>query len=210
MWKFRHWTPRYAFSRVSLSVYQKRHSDHPWLTKQAIWLIGRLLRPTDVGIEWGSGRSTLWFARRVARLYSVEHDTHWYATVMDRVKQARIGNVDYLLFEVAEDQQPTDMGNPYTDVLFDHPANSLDFALVDGLFRSTCAARVLERIRPGGMIILDNANWFLPCESYAPNSRTREAGPASEEWARFLAAVNSWRCIWTSNGVFDTAIWVKP
>jgi putative heme iron utilization protein len=49
------------------------HPNWPWLTKEAILLLERLLRPDDIGLEFGSGRSTIWFAERVEKLISIEH-----------------------------------------------------------------------------------------------------------------------------------------
>ena len=34
--------------------------------------------------------------------------------------------------------------------------------------------------------------------------------PATAGWAEFLDKVAAWRCIWTTNGVWDTVIWIKP
>jgi hypothetical protein len=46
------------------------HPDVPWLTRQAVEILEDWLKPGYVGLEWGSGRSTLWFARRVSHLTS--------------------------------------------------------------------------------------------------------------------------------------------
>jgi len=41
-------------------AYEKTHPDAPWLTAHAIAFLVDWLRPEDTGVEWGSGRSTLW------------------------------------------------------------------------------------------------------------------------------------------------------
>ncbi|MGB7441310.1 MAG: hypothetical protein WA919_09610, partial [Coleofasciculaceae cyanobacterium] len=76
-------------------------------------------------------------------------------------------------------------------------------------YRSACAVKAVSKIRTGGVIVVDNANWFLPCNSNSPNSRTHDTGPASDEWQHFLELVQDWRCFWTSNGVWDTAFFIK-
>jgi len=98
----------------------------------------------------------------------------------------------------------------YIQAVHDIKNNSLDFALVDGIWRSACANASIGKLRPGGLLIIDNANWFLPCKSYSPDSRTFAQGPASEEWTKFYNVVKKWRSIWTSSGVTDTAFYVKP
>ena len=63
-----HRTPRYVYHRTRQLFYERAHPADPWLTPAAIGLLATLLRPADTGAEFGSGRSTLWFAARVAEL----------------------------------------------------------------------------------------------------------------------------------------------
>lgn len=211
-WKPRYilgYTPHYILNRTKLLFYELRYPDYPWLTQQANSLLSTLLKPTDVGFEWGSGGSTLWFAQRIKHLTSVEHDELWYKKVSSKLKASNISNVDYLLRKVAEGQEKPEESS-YVQVVNIFSKDTLDFVLIDGLYRDVCANMVLERIRPGGIMIIDNANWYLPHDSTSPDSRPKNSAPASEEWARFLDRVKNWRLIWTSSGVWDTAIWFKP
>src|SRR5690242_753211 len=89
--------PRYVVDRVRLAVHQRMHPDAPWLTAAATAMLGDRLRPHHVGIEWGSGRSTLWFAERVGRLLSVEHHAGWHQAVSAQLSARGITNVDYRL-----------------------------------------------------------------------------------------------------------------
>jgi len=81
MKKYKHWTPRYIAARMNEMLYQKRYPDHPWLTQMAVKILESWLKPNDVGAEFGSGRSTVWFAKRVPSLISVENDPNWYNRV---------------------------------------------------------------------------------------------------------------------------------
>jgi hypothetical protein len=87
---------------------------------------------------------------------------------------------------------------------------SIDFALVDGMYRSACALAVLPKLRAGALLIVDNVNWFLPSTSRAPSSRGVTDSPLSPTWERFANAVSGWEMQWTENGVADTAIWTAP
>jgi predicted O-methyltransferase YrrM len=189
-------------------LYERAHPDAPWLTPAAIGLLDRLLRPADQGAEFGSGRSTLWFAARVAALTSVEHDARWHEAVTGKIKDRGLGNVDYVL---APEDQPMERGgdSAYARVALGFPDASLDFALVDGHYRDYSAKFVMPKIRPGGMLIIDNANWYLPCQSTAPNSRSGRLGPATDVWCQVWRELAGWRTIWTSSGVWDTAIFIK-
>lgn len=203
------YTPRYVFNRVKLLFYELRHRDYPWLTPQANSLLSTLLKPTDIGLEWGSGRSTLWFAQRIKHLTSVEHDEAWHEAVSSKLKASNISNVTYLLSNVTEECEKLEQSS-YVQVVNMFGKNSLDLALVDGIYRDVCANTVLEKIRPGGIVVLDNANWYLPSNSISPGSRPKNSSPISEAWAVFLNRVRNWRLIWTSSGITDTAIWFKP
>lgn len=87
----------------------------------------------------------------------------------------------------------------------------LDVALVDGLYRDECILAALPKIRHGGLLILDNVNWFLPRRSRSPGSRRpgRVDSYPSIEWETIHKSLQSWRLIWTSSGVTDTAIWIR-
>jgi predicted O-methyltransferase YrrM len=203
-----HRTPRYVFNRTRQMRYERSHPDAPWLTPAAIRLLGRLLRPADRGAEFGSGRSTVWFASRVAALTSVEHDMRWHATVAVRLKDRGLDNVDYIL---APEDQPMERGgdSAYARTALGFADHSLDFALVDGHYRDYSAKFIMPKLKPGGMLIIDNVNWYLPCESKAPNSRTAATGPVTEVWTEVWQELRDWRTIWTSSGVWDTAIFIK-
>lgn len=206
---FRHLTPRYVVNKLRYLVHLRRYPDQPWLTRQANQLLYSLILATDVGLEFGSGRSTLWLARRARRVTSVEHDPKWHEMVSRQLVQSGISNVDYLFRERDRDEEMAHESG-YVRVATAIPEHSLDFVLVDGIYRVDCANAVLDRLRPGGLLILDDAQRYLPSNSFAPRARRYDEGPASEKWSRFLDAVKGWRTIWTSSGVSDTAIWFKP
>lgn len=204
-----HWTPIYFFNKAKRLLYQWTHPGYPWLTPHAINLLSKLLKSDYVGLEFGSGRSTIWFSSRVRSLTSIEHDPIWYKRISDKLKKDKITNVDCHL--VTEDCDEADGRDAeYVKTIGRFSDGSLDFALVDGVYRSACACAILDKIKPGGLVIIDNANWYLPSQSISPTSRTIEEGQLSPEWSEFLAKVGTWKCTWTSNGLTDTALYVKP
>ena len=202
----RHWTPEYIFDRLSLAFFMRRNPDAPWITPQMISLLNSWLRVGDIGFEWGSGRSTVWFAERVQRLTSVEHDPTWYSEVSSRLSatpnRSRVSLIK------------ADLNVPlsYINAISDIEDEALDFCLVDGRLRARCALRALPKIRPGGALIVDDIQRYIPPQipTPSPNQRSHEQGPISEEWAEFQREIAIWRCIWTTSGVSDTALWIKP
>jgi predicted O-methyltransferase YrrM len=191
-------------NRVMLAVYERQAPAAPWITRQACEFLAGWLKPHHVGVEWGSGRSTLWFARRVARLTSVEHDTAWYENVRAQLELQGISNVDYYL-------APIDGAQPaaYVDA-GRGAAQSLDFALVDGKLRDDCTRVAMERLRRGGLLVIDNAEQFIAHPSYSPSALQRTKAAVSPAWQQLARDLSGWTCTWTSNGVCDTAIYTKP
>jgi predicted O-methyltransferase YrrM len=206
---YRHLTPRYVLNKLRYLANLRRYPDAPWLTRQANEMLASLIQPTDVGLEFGSGRSTLWLARRALRLTSVEHDQTWHAAVSGQLATHNVSNVEYLFRAQNADEEHGDSSG-YVRVVDALPRESLDFVLVDGIYRADCVNAVLGRLAPGGLLILDDAQRYLPSNSFSPQARRLQDGPASRKWATFLEAVRGWRTIWTSSGVSDTAIWFKP
>ena len=208
--------PRYVADRVRLAVHQRLHPDAPWLTAEATRMLDEWLQPHHAGIEWGSGRSTRWFAQRVGHLLSVEHHAGWHAAVSEQLAAAAVTNVDYRLLPCEPEQVETSewiatmFASDYVRAVDAFEPRSIDFALVDGMYRSACALTVIPKLRSGGRLVVDNVNWFLPSPSRAPTSRGIADSPLSPTWGEFAAAVSGWKHTWTENGVADTAIWEVP
>lgn len=179
---------------------------HPWLNIGAVrWLEARL-RPDMVGLEWGSGRSTAFLAKRVAHLTTVEHKAKWRRRVQALLAGQGLTNVDYRFLPPSADPgrpdaRPAVWGltglvhrrpelAAYTDVILEFPKESLDFVVIDGRARVECACNAFDRLRPGGFLLLDNSEW----EKYAP----------------IFAAVPGWPRLDFENGVWRTTVLLRP
>jgi predicted O-methyltransferase YrrM len=198
-----HLTPRYIRNRLLVMYDEARNPENPWLTKQAVHFLSQTIRADDVGIEFGSGRSTIWFARRLRHLISVENNPLWYAKVTDLIRKSNlVQRVDY---------RKCDGQSEYIAQTQTVDEGSLDFCLVDGESRDACALNILPKLRAGALLVIDNVNWYLPHPStVSPDSRRPADGCRSEIWAAFSEQTRGWRRYWTSSGVTDTCIWIKP
>lgn len=118
----------------------------PWYTYPAI----EYLRQFDVSewdvFEFGSGQSTLFWAARARHVTAVEDDPEWHAAILEKIQS----NVTYL-FE-------TDPAR-YTEAVA-RPGRAFDCIVVDGSARKRCAEAALDHLKPGGLVILDNSDWF--------------------------------------------------
>jgi predicted O-methyltransferase YrrM len=146
----------------------------------------------------------MWFAARVDRLISIEHDAVWYARVQGKLLSRPRNNVNLILTGPDADE--------YLRPALELEDNSLDFALVDGIstLRDRCAESVIPKIRPGGLLILDDVHRYLPSVSRAPRALPIEAEPSSACWVRVADAVAGWDLIETSSGVTDTDLMRRP
>lgn len=198
--------------------------DEPSLTPQSVELLERLLRPTDVGVEWGSGNTTAWFAKRTTHLTSFESLPPYYEQVAANLRAQGLTNVDYRLFDQDFDDYEGDETamheSPYVRGARAFGDETLDYALIDSIPRGCLCASVIPKLKPGGLLILDNANWYLPPPSSVrpavPSSTTALMGtsgsavPDNQCWPEMARRTADWRSCWSSNGVQMTLILIKP
>jgi predicted O-methyltransferase YrrM len=206
---FAHWNVRYLFDRMIEKSYRRRHPQVPWLAPAAVEFLAGYLKPGDCMLEFGSGGSTLWFARRVGHITSVEHNPEWHARIGQKIKELGITNVTYLL-RPKQDEAVPEKDTQYVQAAQEISPDSLDVVLVDGTYRAQCVLYSLPLLKAGGILVIDNVNRYLPSDSIAPNSRGRQQGPIDAEWQQVLDLIGGWRFFWTSNGVSDTAVYFKP
>lgn len=192
-----HWNFQYIYSRIKLFFLERKYTDEPWLVHEANEFIDKFLQRDFLCVEWGSGRSTKWLALRCQSVISIEHNDEWYEKVSNSVKS--LGNVRLLNRELSES---------YIDISYELDDNSVNMCLVDGRLRSKCAISIADKIKPGGILVIDNIDRYIPTSFATP---CRRDDYASVEWQDFhCRMINSWEERVFSNGVTSTAIWVKP
>jgi predicted O-methyltransferase YrrM len=122
----------------------------PWYTYPAIEFLQQLDFSQKTVFEYGSGMSTLFWASRSRRVVSVEDDEQW----IERVKSMAPPNVD-LIFE-------PDLSKFADTIRLRH--ERYDVIVVDGPARGRtrlkCSRAAIDRLREGGLIILDNSDWL--------------------------------------------------
>lgn len=124
-----------------------RRPELPWLGYRAINHLEKLIQANWSVLEFGSGMSTIWFARRCARLVSIETNPSWYGFVRAIIKDRNIHNVDYRLCQKSEPEAVADCQD-----------SSFDLVLVDGYERDRVMKTAISKIKPGGYIYLDNSD----------------------------------------------------
>jgi len=145
-------------------------NDHPWITFRAERFLRKILRKDMMVFEYGSGSSTMYFARRVAQVFSTEHHPGWYEHIRQILDEHSVNNVDYRLIE-----PDTPDGNQRTGYLSRHhlyknkrferyvknidafPDGYFDLVMIDGRARTECIAHAKNKIKPGGYLVVDNS-----------------------------------------------------
>lgn len=139
-------------------------------------------------------------------MISVEDYRPWHDKVAAQLAEAGAGNVEYLFVG----QTPEEYLTPPTEAV-SRLGGRIDVALADGFkHRDHAALWAMERLRPGGLLIIDNVNWYLPHATRTPSSIGAAGKPATELWAEFHERSSAWRRAWFSSGVSDTASFIAP
>jgi hypothetical protein len=185
--------PIYVARRLAYKLYERRHPDEPWLAQGAIRFLNQALPRDGVGLEWGSGRSTQWFGSRLRRLVSIEMDEDWYRTVNGQTAGLESVDLRHINIEHPIDEPSVPEYHPvpqYVAVIEEFAVGSLDFVLVDGHYRQACVRAALSRVRPGGLLAVDNTDW-MPLEDWG----------VPRDWPLVHQS---------SNVMTQTTVWRKP
>ena len=148
----------------------------PWMTFAATDFLRGWLRKDMNVFEWGSGGSTVFFARHAARVIAVEHEDAWAAQVRDAIGNRGISNaqLEHLPPEPDAAAGYSDVADPsvfassgevfrghsfqrYVTFIDQYPDAEFDLVVVDGRARPSCIQRGLAKVKPGGFLLLDNA-----------------------------------------------------
>jgi predicted O-methyltransferase YrrM len=184
--KYRHfykpWKASLApeFSPISASL--------AWITYPALELLENYLKPCMTVFEYGGGGSTLFFAKRVSKIVTVEHNKEWFEVIRNEIKKSQLKNWQGFL-QMAEngDFANKSINDPSAYVSDDAAFNgfnfkkyvtiidkfedySFDVVLVDGRARTSCLSHALQKVKPqGGLLVLDNSDRSY----YLERTRTR-------------------------------------
>jgi len=122
----------------------------PWWTAETIETVEKILRPGMRVFEWGSGSSTVWLARRVRRVWSVDHDKFWRAKIRKWARREGVsGKIKVFIY-------PFENMRYYESVK--KPRGDIDFIVIDGRNRVECFKRAAGRLRRGGYIMVDDTD----------------------------------------------------
>jgi predicted O-methyltransferase YrrM len=158
--------PQYVLSYIRTNLLTRTSAldlELPWISYAAIDFLDAFVRPEMSVFEYGSGGSTLFFARRCASVISIEDNPIWLDKVRRRLEDAKIDNV-------VLEHRPFDFksasGFETSNYLNTIPDQKFDIILVDGTeenvqVRPSCFTHAENFVRRGGIIILDDSWRYL-------------------------------------------------
>jgi SAM-dependent methyltransferase len=157
-----HYIPR-CFTHNLINGKSPLDLELPWFSYQAIDFLEKFLQPDMAVCEYGSGGSTLFFAKRARSVFSIENDPKWFERVTSRLKDRSLSNVTLQL-------HPFDFKKPdgfaHSSYLHAIPDARFDVIVIDGSeewipVRPICFQKAEARVRPGGIIVVDDS-WRYP------------------------------------------------
>jgi hypothetical protein len=117
----------------------------PWVTYSFIDFIKERLNKQLTIFEYGSGSSTIFYAKRVSRVVSVEHDEAWYQKIVSD-KPANAEMIFTKLERGGEYAKKAALLNEKFDVI-----------IVDGRDRINCCKNSINALTEKGVLILDDS-----------------------------------------------------
>jgi len=141
---------RYLKGRGALEI-----AGYPWLTLGAVQALELIVRPEHAVLELGSGGSTVFFARRAARVRSLETDPVWagYMDTVLRLSEASNVRLTCASLRATAADLAAEPDGSYDLVLIDHrdPRRT-----GRPLMRLPLALAALPKLKAGGWLVVDN------------------------------------------------------
>ncbi|MFM6976625.1 MAG: FkbM family methyltransferase [Sphingobacteriaceae bacterium] len=136
----------------------------PWVTYSFIDFIKSRISNQHLIFEFGSGNSTIFYAKKAKQVVSVEHDKAWF----DKIKSASPANAEMIFSELetngAYSQMPLSTGNKYHIII------------VDGRDRVNCSINALPALTDDGVLVLDDSEreFYQPAIDFMKKSGFKE------------------------------------
>jgi predicted O-methyltransferase YrrM len=188
-----------AWSRSLRKSASSVADESPWMTFGAIARLERHLRASRESarvFEWGSGGSTIFFARRAAEVVAVENDGPWAEKVRAALAERKLTHAT-VVFYAGEPEPGGDPADPehfasasahhkgetfraYARHIENFPDGHFDVVVVDGRARPACLRLAIPKVKSGGLLVLDNSEreWYGRARALVSSWQKKEyAGP---------------------------------
>ena len=150
-----------------------------WITEDAVEWLESHTKPEMKVFEYGSGTSTLYFARRVKEVISVECYANRYEENTRLLKAKSVNSsfkITINLVESVEDPKPFPYSHEsynstdekfinlslegYVNHIKEYKNEFFDIILINGRSRASCIRTAIPKIKPGGLLILNDSERY--------------------------------------------------
>ena len=144
----------------------------PWINFLAIDYLNKILNLESKVFEYGMGGSTIFFAKKTAEVFSVEHNKNYYEEVNKLIEQKYKKQSIQLSLSVpkADSVETKYTSNrleysglsfkDYVHMINQFPDQYFDLVLVDGRCRIECCKVASTKIKKNGVLMLDNSDYL--------------------------------------------------
>lgn len=145
------WLPQRSLSPMALRK--------PWWPYDAATWVAAHLPPHARVFEYGGGGSTLWLQDQGAAVTVAEHDEQWH----QRLSQVLLPGTEIMLRRTEPIGQITSAVEPgffdgYVAAIDEEAADSFALVIVDGRARTECVRHAVPKVKPGGLLLLDDTD----------------------------------------------------
>ena len=118
----------------------------PWMNYPAIEFLKERINASHNIFEYGSGASSLFFAKRARRVISIEYDEKWYHKVKDVLHPYKNAEVYFV-----------PVGKAYIESCM-RMKGAINILIVDGRERVACSKFALDCLADDGVVIFDDSD----------------------------------------------------
>ncbi len=191
--------------KLNYNRFRGKKKNSPWLSPVAIDFFDKFLTAEMIGLEYGSGFSTQFYAERINKIVALEHHEEWYKKIKKGLKETGLNNVEYRHIpkgikrklktkdyfpQLHKDFEIHSAFLKYFEYVKQYPNEYFDFVIIDGRARVETGLNSMPKLKSGGVMILDNSER----ERYKP----------------LMDILCKWPHAHTTTGLTDTSFFIKP
>ena len=143
--------------------------EEPWVSPETRNWLDFYLKKNMIVFEYGSGGSTVFFAKRVKKIISVEYQRFWFVSVVLALLCRGKTNFFLHLYPPERDKKIDRLymsNDPninmfsykkFVQSIDSYPNHFFDLVFVDGRARNQCIKHSLPKVKNNGYLLLDDS-----------------------------------------------------
>lgn len=147
-----------------------KEEELTWVNHMTRERLRFLMSPGMKVFEYGSGQSTHFFKDSGASVWSIEDDLEWSEILKEEFQGFDIVKIRYVAPEIGLDEFDEEYScsfglhsinrswKQYALTVLEYPDRFFDLIFLGGRARMSCLRHALEKLKSGGMLLLDNSD----------------------------------------------------